>query len=170
MKKILLGLLVFILAVTGSGYYLLQGKIPALGPDSQLYNIKLFSEWIQLKLPASDQEKVALKLQFMQERLNELTDLERTKNLTKENVAKIQKSYNNLADDLMNSLKQKAQDKVDAEKKALADKAQSVIAKQQESLKQIIDKAPDSVKGPVGSLLNTVEDAYNRAVSIFQGK
>lgn len=70
----------------------------------------------------------------------------------------------------MNSLKQKAQDKVDAEKKALADKAQSVIAKQQESLKQIMDKAPDSVKGPVGSLLNTVEDAYNRAVLIFEGK
>lgn len=170
MKKILLGLLVFVLAVAGAGYYLLQDEIAASGPDSQLYNIKLFSEWIQMKLPASDQEKVALKLQFMQERLNELADLERTKNLTRENVAKIQESYNSLADDLMNSLKQKAQDKVDAEKKALADKAQSIIAKQQDSLKQIIDKAPDSVKEPMGSLLNIVGDAYNRAKSILQEK
>ena len=106
MKKILLGLLVFVLAVAGSGYILLQDKIAASGPESRLYDIKLISEWIQLKLPASDQEKVALKLQFMQERLNELTDLERTKNLTKENVAKIQERYNSLADDLMNSLMQ----------------------------------------------------------------
>lgn len=168
MKRILLGLLVFGVALGGSSLYLLTDKIAAAGPDSQLYNIKLFSEWVQLKLPSSDQEKIALKLQFMQERLKELADLERTKSLTKENVAKIQKSYNLLADDLMNSLKQAAQDKMDAEKKALAEKAQSVIAKQQDSLKEILTKVPDSVKEPVGSFLGTIGDAYNRAVTIFQ--
>lgn len=93
MKKILLGLLVFILAVAGSGYYLLQDKIAASGPDdSKFYNFKLISEWIQLKLPASDQEKVALKLQFMQERLNELTDLERTKTSPKRTSPKSRKA------------------------------------------------------------------------------
>lgn len=170
MKLIFLGFLVFVLAVSGSGYYLLLDKIEASGPESSLYNIKLLTEWVQLKLPASDQEKVALKLQFMQERLKELGDLEKAKNITKENVAKIQASYNRLANDLMNSLKRAAQDKVDAEKKALAEKAQNVIAKQQDSLRQIIDRAPDSVKEPVGSFLSTIGDAYNRAVVIFEEK
>lgn len=169
MLKILLGLLIFAVALGGSGYYLLQNEINASGPDNPLYyKVKLFSEWVQLQLPASEQEKAVLKLQFMQERLNELTSLENAKKLTKDNIEKIQEGYNSLADDLMNSLKQKAQDQVDAEKKALADKAQGIIMKQQDSLKQIIDKAPDPVKEPINSLLTTVGDAYNRAVLIIQ--
>lgn len=169
--KILLGLLVFVLAVGGSGYYLLQDTINASGPDNAFYyKVKLYSEWVQLQLPATEQEKVMLKLQFMQERLNELSSLENAKNLTKENVLKIQDGYNTLADNLMDSLKQKAQDQIDAEKKVLADKAQGIIMKQKDSLNQIIDKAPESVKEPVNSLVSTVSDAYNRAASLFQEK
>ncbi len=168
MKRIFLGLFVFALAVAGSGYYLAKDKLTDMGPDSPWYGVKLFSEWVQLQIPASDEQKIALKLKFMQERIVELADLENAKKLTKENVAKVQKSYNALAEDLMNSLKQQAQNAADEQKKALIAKAKQVTTQQQESLKKILDKAPDEIKTSLADIMKTVGDAYDRAVAVFQ--
>lgn len=165
-------MLVFILAVGGSGYYLIKDKIADAEPDSAWYSVKLFSEWVQLQIPASDEQKIELKLQFMQERIAELASLENAKKLTKENVERIQKSYNALAEDLMNSLKRQAQDAVDdqkeALKKALIEKAKHITAQQQESLKKILDTAPEGVKSSLNDIGKTMGDAYARAAAIFK--
>lgn len=167
----MLGLLIFVIALGGSSYYLLKDTIAASGPDSPWYwRVKLATEWIHIQTASNSAQKIQLKLQFMQERLTELANLEQAKKLTKENVEKIQKNYDALAQDLMLSLKQQVQNVIDVKEKALVQKAQNVIAAQQDSLRKILNEAPNSVREPVGSFVMTIGDAYDRATAIFKGE
>jgi len=151
-KLILLGLLVFGAFFVGTAYYVGDDSTAGgVGPDNTvLYYIDQISEWVELNVLTRDEtKKVELKLKFMQERLDELSDLERLQKMSQENVERVKASYTKLADDVIASLKQKATDAADAQAKALAQKASAVVAKQQESMMQILEKAPDPVKEPL---------------------
>lgn len=169
MKQILLGIIVFALFFAGTAMYVGEkGTAGGVGPDSVLYTLDTAYEWLQVNvLTRNESKKIQLKLQFMQERLDELSDLERLKTMSKDNTEKIKDRYTALANDVTQSLTQQAKDAVDAHTKLLAEQARGVVAKQQESLMQILEKAPDPVKGPITNVLNTANDAYKRAVELI---
>ena len=172
-KLILLGLFVFGAFFVGTAYYIGDDIIPGnVGPDNTvLYYIDEIFEWVELNVLTRDEtKKVELKLKFMQERLDELSDLERLQKMSQENVEKVKAGYTKLADDVIASLKQKASDAADAQAKALAQRASAVVAKQQESLTLILEKAPDSVKGPLQDVLSITQNAYQRAVDIIKAQ
>lgn len=172
-KLILLGLLIFGAFFVGTAYYVGDDSTAGgVGPNNTvLYYIDGISEWVELNVLTRDEtKKVELKLKFMQERLDELSDLERLQKMSQENVEKVKASYTKLADDVIASLKQKATDAADAQAKALAQKASSVVAKQQESMAQILEKAPDPVKEPLKGVLSITQDAYQRAMDIIKAQ
>lgn len=170
MKQILLGILVFALFFGATAFYMM-GKNDAsggIGPDSIFYFLDTASEWVQVNLLTFDKnKKIQLKLQFMQERLNELSDMEKLKTISKDSAEKIKDRYTALANDVTESLAQQAKDTVDAQTKKLAEQAKSVVAEQQKSLAQILEKAPDQVKNPITGVLDTANDAYKRAVDLI---
>ena len=88
--------------------------------------------------------------------------------MSKDNTEKIKDRYTALANDVTQSLTEQAKDAVDAHTKLLAEQAKGVVAKQQESLMQILEKAPESVKDPITNVLNVAENAYKRATDLIQ--
>jgi len=170
MKQILLGIIVFAVFFAGTAMYVgEEGTAGGIGPDSVLYTLDTAYEWLEVNvLTRSEGKKIQLKLQFMQERLDELSDLERLKTMSKDNTEKIKDRYTALANDVTQSLTEQAKDAVDAHTKLLAEQAKGVVAKQQESLMQILEKAPESVKDPITSVLDVAEDAYKRATDLIQ--
>lgn len=172
-KLILLGLIIFGAFFLGGAYFNKEntGKdaIGGVGPDSIFYYFDTASEWVQLNILTRDEsKKIELKLALMQERLNELSDLENLKRMSQENVERIKEGYNSLADSVIEALKKKAKDTADEQAKALAQKASDVVAKQQESINNMLEQAPDSVKEPVKGILGVIQDAYRRAVDIIK--
>jgi len=170
-KLILLGLAIFGAFFVGTAYYVGDDSTAGgVGPNNTvLYYIDGISEWVELNVLTRDEtKKVELKLKFMQERLDELSDLERLQKMSQENVEKVKAGYTKLADDVIASLKQKAADTADAQAKALVQKASGVVAKQQESLMQILEKAPAPVKEPLQGVLSITQDAYQRAMDIIK--
>ncbi|MEK7488090.1 MAG: DUF5667 domain-containing protein [Patescibacteria group bacterium] len=171
-KLILLGLAIFGAFFVGTAYYVGEDTATGgVGPDSITYFLDTAAEWVELNVLTRDEtKKVELKLKLMQERLDELSDLERLQKMSQENVEKVKAGYTKLADDVIASLKQKASDAADAQAKALAQRASAVVAKQQESLTLILEKAPDSVKGPLQDVLSITQNAYQRAVDIIKAQ
>lgn len=170
MKQIILGIIVFAIFFGATAYYAGEdGSAGGIGPDSVLYTLDTAWEWIEVNvLTRNEAKKIELKLQFMQERLDELSDLEKLKMMSKDNAETIKKRYEALANDVTESITQQAKDAVDAHAKLLAEQAKGVVARQQESLMQILEKAPDPVKDPLTGVLNTANDAYKRAVELIQ--
>lgn len=169
MKQILLGIVVFAVFFGATAFYVGEGGTAGgIGPDSVLYTLDTIAEWVQVNvLTRSESKKVQLKLQFMQERLDELSDLERLKTMSKDNTEKIKERYTELANDVTKSITNQAQEAVDAHTKLLAEQAKGVVAEQQKALMQILEKAPDPVKDPLTNVLNTANDAYKRAVELI---
>lgn len=171
MKQIILGILVFTVFFGATALYVGEGTTTGgIGPDSIFYYLDLATEWAQVNLLTFDKnKKIQLKLQFMQERLDELSNLETLKTITKDNTEKIKEEYTKLANDVTQSLTEQAKSAVDAHTKLLAEQAKGVVEEQQKSLMQILDKAPDTVKDPIVGVLNTANDAYKRAVDLIKG-
>lgn len=169
MKQILLGIVVFAVFFGATAFYVGEGGTAGgIGPDSVLYTLDTIAEWVQVNvLTRSESKKVQLKLQFMQERLDELSDLERLKTMSKDNTEKIKERYTELANDVTESITNQAKEAVDAHTKLLAEQAKGVVAEQQKALIQILEKAPDPVKDPLTNVLNTANDAYKRAVELI---
>lgn len=171
-KQLLLGFAVFAVFFIGTAYYVGEkGTAGGIGPDSTLYFFDTAAEWIDLNILTRDEsKKIELKLKFMQERLDELSDLEHLQKMSQENVEKVKSGYTKLADDVIAGLKKKAVDAADAQTKALVQRASGVVAKQQETLAQILEKAPAPVKGPLQSILSITQDAYRRAMDIIKAQ
>ncbi|MCR4322670.1 MAG: DUF5667 domain-containing protein [Candidatus Azambacteria bacterium] len=171
-KQLLLGIAIFAAFFIGTAYIVGDNTATGgVGPDSIAYFLDTTAEWIDLNILTRDEsKKIELKLTLMQERLDELSDLERLQKMSQKNVEKVKAGYTKLADDVIASLKQKAADAADAQAKALAQKASDVVAKQQESLLQILEKAPTPVKEPLQGVLRITQDAYQRALDIIKNQ
>lgn len=171
-KLILLGFAIFAVFFIGTAYYVGENTATGgVGPDSIVYFFDTAAEWVDLNILTRDEsKKIELKLALMQERLDELSDLERLQKMSQENVEKVKAGYTKLADDVIAGLKKKALDAADAQAKALVQKASGVVAKQQESLMQILEKAPAPVREPLQGVLSITQDAYQRAMDIIKAQ
>lgn len=166
----MVGLLVLFIGI-GVGIYYQNSAKNSIGPDSMWYPVQSAWEWTRLNvLTWSDSGRLQLRLEFMQEKLNELITLATSNKLTKEYAQKIENEYTALANAEKDALAQKTKDTTDAATQALLEKLNGVISQQQKSLDEILQKAPDLAGGPLESAFSVLQTAYQKAMDAVQGK
>lgn len=171
-KLIIAGLLVFLGGIGIGVFYQQSGESGGVGPQSALYALDTAEEWIRLNLITwNESGRLELRVQFMQERLDELTDLVRADKLSKKYAEEIGKRYAQIAEEAREDLKEKMKETASAKTKELLRGMEITFAKQQAALEEILRKAPSDAEG---SMLNNsfaaVKDAYRQVIGFIKQK
>ena len=162
-----LGVLVLIAGI-GIGLYWQQGQSGGITPDSVWWTLDRIGEWIELNLLTWDQAgRLELYLAFMQERIDELADLDRLGKLTGEYADQIQNHYASLAELALQSIEERARREVDAKTEAVLQKVGEVVERQQKSLTELLVRMPEQAE-PMKHTFVTVQSAYQQAVDLFK--
>ncbi|MBI3685224.1 hypothetical protein HY250_02360 [Candidatus Azambacteria bacterium] len=165
LKLIVSGLLILFLGVGIGVYY--QQDAGGVGPQSVWYALDRVGEWVELNLLTFNEAgRLELRLKFMQERLDELLDLARNNELSKEYAQKIDQEYTKLAQDVKQGLKKKAENEIDTQTKNLLQKVELTIAKQQQSLEEVLSKAPDIGGDSMKEAFSVMRDIYQQAIDL----
>ena len=168
MFKLLFLCLLVLIGGIGIGIYYQEGESGGITPDSVWWTLDRIGEWIELNLLTWDHAgRLELRLSLMQERLDELADLERIGKLTSAYAAQIRQYYVALADAVVEDLKLSAKEAVDAKTEMLLEKVESVVSKQQASLTDLLRDVPEEAK-PITETFSAVQSAYEQAAELFR--
>jgi ElaB/YqjD/DUF883 family membrane-anchored ribosome-binding protein len=140
-KRIIIGLLVFVVFLVGSAYYAGDDSaVGGVGPDSILYYLDIAVEWVDLNLLTwNEQKKMELRIELMHERLNEIKTLADIEKINQKARQKAENSFNDLKENVTNYILQKTEEKIDEQTNKLKKQMEDVLEKQKQEFIQTID-------------------------------
>lgn len=163
LKLILLGLVLFSAGAGMGVFYQQSGDVGGVGPHSPLYALDAAGEWIQLNLITwNESGRLELRVRFMQERIDELTNLARTDTLTKKYVQEIGSRYAKMADEAKEDIKKKAKETASVKTNELLRNMEHTFAKQEAALEEILRRTPSDSSGDM------LKDSLVMVKSIYQ--
>lgn len=173
MKKLLFLILIIILVI----YFVPKSqerqegqsdKVEAgITPGDILYFLDKSWEWSQLNLfTFTDKGKLKLRIKFVDERLAELEELQRKKELTEERAKKFMEDYNSLVSDVNKNIEKVQSGKDDLED--LVVKMKDISDRQKTVMNDISLEAPKKTSEWLLRISELSGDLYKKTENIFK--